>query len=206
MPASRAPIRDVLRRWAVPAALALAAAALELGGASWRATLRYERDAVLDGELWRLVSGNLVHLGPRHLVLNLTGLALIAVLDAGVLRGAHGAMLALGAMLGVGLGLLVASPEVGWYVGLSGALHGMLAALALEAALDREARRWGIALLVGLGAKLVWEQSVGPLPYTAAAAGGPVVVDAHLHGALAGVVVGAALAWSVRRSGGGPRV
>jgi hypothetical protein len=55
----------------------------------------------------------------------------------------------------------------------------------------------GTALAFGLGAKLLYEQRFGPLPFTADAAGGPVIVAAHLYGAAGGVLVGAAVA--VRR-------
>ena len=50
------------------AALILLAA---IGGDTVRLAGRYEREAVLDGELWRLVTGHLVHLGWSHTVLNL---------------------------------------------------------------------------------------------------------------------------------------
>ena len=33
--------------------------------------LEYQRSAILSGELWRLVTCNLVHLGPAHLLLDL---------------------------------------------------------------------------------------------------------------------------------------
>jgi rhomboid family GlyGly-CTERM serine protease len=198
MTTERSMLRDGPRRWAVPLALALVASALELGGDAARAALRYERAAVLDGEWWRLVSGNLVHLGPRHLLLNLVGVALVAALGGRALVGVRGPLSACGAMLGVGLGLLAFAPEVGWYVGLSGALHGLLAAWAVEHGADATTRRWGVVVGGALAAKLAWEQLAGPLPFTAAAAGGPVIVVAHLHGAIAGALIAACLAWRDR--------
>lgn len=198
-------MRDLARRWGMPAALALLAVGAELGGDAARAALRYQRDAILDGELWRLLTGNLAHLGPRHLALNLAGLALVAGLGGRALEGARGAVVAIAAMLGVGLGLLALEPGVAWYVGLSGALHGLLAALVLDAVAERDDRGWAVALGVALAAKLAWEQLAGPLPFTAEAAAGPVIVAAHLHGAVAGAL--ASVAWSlgarVRR---GPQV
>lgn len=198
MTAERSTLRERLRRHAPLAALALLASAVELGGDAARAALRYERLAVLDGEWWRLVTGNLAHLGPRHLALNLIGLALIAALGGRSLAGGRGAAIALGSMVGVGLGLLAFAPAVGWYVGLSGALHGLLAALAVEHALAPATRGWAVALGGALAAKLAWEQLAGPVPLTAEAAGGPVIVVAHLHGALAGALVALGAAWHAR--------
>jgi len=188
-----------IARWALPAVLTASAVAIELGGDSARLALRYQRDAVLDGEWWRLLSGNLAHLGPRHLILNLVGVALVAALGGRLLEGWRGALVALASMLGVGTGLLLASPSVTWYVGLSGALHGLLAAAALEAGVVPTTRRWGLALGAALAAKLAWEQLAGPLPLTAVAAGGPVIVAAHLHGAIAGALAAVAIVVHDRR-------
>jgi len=43
-------------------------------------------------------------------------------------------------------------------------------------------------LLVFIIGKLAWEQRYGPLPGSASLAGGSVLVDAHLYGAIAGVI------------------
>src|SRR3569623_2737413 len=61
----------------LPLLLALSSLLIALAGPDASVALRYERAAILDGEMWRLVSGHLVHLGWSRLVLNLAGLALI---------------------------------------------------------------------------------------------------------------------------------
>jgi len=87
-------------------------------------------------------------------------------------------------------------PDVEWYVGLSGLLHGLLTAglLASFLAGSRD------ALLLGLlvAGKILWEQVSGPLPGSQGLAGAAVVVDAHLYGALAGAA--AAIVVRVGRS------
>ena len=85
-----------------------------------------------------------------------------------------------------------------WYVGLSGVLHGLVAAGALALLLRREAL--GAVLALGLCAKLGYEQLAGPVPFTAESVGGPVVVAAHLYGA-AGGFLAEALTRVVRRRG-----
>lgn len=184
-------LRARLARDAVPIALLLACVAAELLGAVGRDALRYERAAVLDGEAWRLLTGSIVHLGPRHLVLNLAALVALWALAPAVLRGRRGAVAILGGAFGVGLGLLAFAPLVGWYVGVSGVLHGLLAVAARD--LIRARDPFGLPLGVLLLAKLLWEAWAGPLPFTAAAAGGPVIVVAHLYGTLGALlaVVGA---------------
>ena len=43
-------------------------------------------------------------------------------------------------------------------------------------------------VLLGFAAKIIFEQIYGPLPGSEQSAGGPVVVDAHLYGAIAGCI------------------
>lgn len=153
--------------------------------------LRYERVLVLAGEWWRVVTGQLVHLGPSHLVLNLAGLTLIGwVFGPGLRAGQWLAVLA-GSWLAIAAGFLLLEPQLVWYVGLSGLLHGLLlGAAVLDQGLDRKVR---LLLVAGTLAKLGWEQWAGALPLTAEAAGGPVIVDAHLYGGLGGLLGGTIL-------------
>ena len=53
---------------------------MSLLGESGRLALRYEREAVLQGEYWRLLTGHLVHGTWLHLLLNGAGLGLVAAL------------------------------------------------------------------------------------------------------------------------------
>jgi len=88
--------------------------------------LRYSRHEIINGQWWRIVTGNLVHLGYSHLLLNLSGLAVIAFLLAPAMPLRHWVLTGLISMLGVGTGLLMLDPQLVWYVGLSGALYGLL--------------------------------------------------------------------------------
>lgn len=178
------------RGWIVPLLVGGVAAMLALMDGGARSGLRFERAAILHGDLWRLLTGNLVHLGPGHLALNLAGLALVAALAREVMPPTRVALTLLGAMLGVGLGLLWFAPDVGWYVGLSGALHGLLAWTACELLVRIHTRWLGALLTTMLVIKLAHELTVGPFAATAALAGGPVIVEAHLYGALGGVFAG----------------
>ena len=176
------------RGWSVPAGLA--AIALGLQAAGLDLALRYERSAVAAGEVWRLLTGHLVHLGWMHLGMNIAGLLLVWLLVGAAFSIRHWLM-----VLGVSIVLVDASfwwlsPGLGWYVGLSGLLHALLVAGALATALcrDRAGRAEALILLVLVAIKLVFEQFAGPLPGSEATAGGAVVVDAHVYGAAAGLV------------------
>jgi rhomboid family GlyGly-CTERM serine protease len=145
--------------------------------------LRYDRDALAAGQWWRLLTGHLIHLGFEHAVLDVAGLALMWALFARD-YSARGWFMIIGlSILGIDAGLWLLSSTTQWYVGSSGVLHGVLAAGTCAHLRRREADGWVLALL--LIGKLLYEQTLGPLPLTS---GGAVIVDAHLYGAAAGAV------------------
>lgn len=181
---SKTGARGRLAGLAVPAAIGIAAAALELGGAGARQALRYDRAALADGELWRLLTGHLVHLGPSHMLMNVAALAVLAFVLSPLLRARDWLLGAGLAALAIDAGLYGFHPAVGWYVGLSGVLHGLWATAAVKALSTGRIEALPLALL--LVAKLGYELLVGPVPFTGEIAAGPVVTAAHAWGALGG--------------------
>jgi rhomboid family GlyGly-CTERM serine protease len=181
--------------WLFPALVVLTLAA---AGEEARGLLRYERDAVLDGELWRVVSGHWVHLSPTHALLNLLGLALMQLALGSLMRPWRSLGVLLACQLGVGLGLMVFSPEAGWYVGLSGALHGYIVALVFMSPPVALLPAVGVPLAVA--GKVAWELLSGPSPALESLVGGPVLTVAHLYGAGTGAVL-AVLLWLSGRDG-----
>jgi rhomboid family GlyGly-CTERM serine protease len=169
---------------------------LAAGGDPVRELGRWQRDAIETGQYWRLVSGHLVHLGFGHLWPNLAALAVIGLLFEDVFSNVDWVRIGAASLAAIDLGLYVLDPDVSWYVGLSGVLHGYVAAGALALIARRE--RLGAVLAVGVGAKLIFEQVAGPVPFTAASVGGPVVVAAHLYGVV-GALIAEAAAQLVRR-------
>lgn len=173
---------------------------LAFGGEPLREALRYDRTAILAGAGWRLFTGNFVHLGWSHLAEDMAGYVLLWLLFEDVLPGWRCPALIVVGALGVGLGLLAGDPQLLWYVGISGALNTLWLAGAMCLMRRGEGLGWVLGLFL-LG-KLVYEQTLGPLPFSEATTGGRVVVDAHLYGALTGALVGAAgLWWHRMRSG-----
>ena len=154
-------------------------------GDSVGALLRYDRAAIAGGGWWRLLTAHTVHLDLHHLILNELGLILVWALFANDFDVAEWCVIVLGGALAISCGLWWFSPGVSWYVGASGVLHSVMAAGTARHLLTREWDRW--LLLLGLGCKLIWEQWRGhAMPL--------IVVDAHLYGAIAGFLLGAALA------------
>ncbi len=171
-----------------PLILASLAVVAALAGESGNLWLRYQADAIWSGEIWRLVTAHLAHLGWSHTFMNMAGLALVWWLVGALLRTRDWLLVYFVCSLAISCGLLFRDTQLMWYVGLSGILHGMLAAGAWAAI--RRGQHDGLALLLVLVLKLVWEQWQGALPGSAELAGGAVVVNAHLYGAIAGLISG----------------
>ncbi len=188
--------RRNLDGWQIPALLLAVATTIALTGSEGRELLRYDRDAVAAGEVWRLVTGHVVHLSPSHLILNGFGLCLVWYLVADSLDLRRWLVAIAISLTGIDLGLWIFETELHWYVGLSGLLHGLLLAGALAGWSRRPLEASVIVLAVA--AKLAFEQLSGPMPGSLTASGGPVITAAHLYGAAAGALIG--VAFAVRRA------
>ena len=159
-------------------------ALLELGGDPLRNALSYDRAALAQGEWWRLITAHFVHLDAEHTMLNILGVVLMWALFARDYTPLRWLAIYLFSSLTVSAGLWMMNPEVPWYVGASGALHGVMAAGSL-AHLRRRDLDSGILALI-IVAKLSYEQFAGSMPFAGDA---NTVVDAHLYGAMGGLAL-----------------
>jgi rhomboid family GlyGly-CTERM serine protease len=185
------PVRRVLQSLNCdgPPGLALLAACAvlllpTLAGEAGRRLLRYDRVALAAGEWWRLLTAHVVHLDTRHALLNCLGLVLMWALFARDYSPRQWAPIVLGAMAAIDAGLWLCDSTLLWYVGSSGALHGVMAAGAV--AHIRRGQRDGWVLAGLLAVKLAYEAWLGALPFSGSDA---VVVSAHLYGVLGGATV-----------------
>jgi rhomboid family GlyGly-CTERM serine protease len=161
----------------------------EVGGDVGRALLRYDRAGLAAGQWWRLLTGHLVHLDLEHAGLNSLGLVLMWALFARDYKPRQWMLIALVTIGAIDAGLWLRDSTVAWYVGSSGALHGVMAAGTLAHLRRGDLDGWVLAAFIVV--KLAFEQHAGPLPFADSGAG--VVVDAHLYGSLGGAAAAALL-------------
>jgi len=179
--------RQFLQRHSLPLIIIVIVTFLGFFGSDVTLWLRFDRNAILSGEIWRLLTGHLTHLGWSHLVMNAVGLALIWVLFGQRLSNKRWIQTIIISALFISLLLLTLNPQLRWYVGFSGVLHAMF---VIGCIYDLKTGRWDAKLLLLIiVAKLAWEQVIGPLPGSETTAGGTVIVDAHLYGAVAGYLI-----------------
>ncbi|GAB3024027.1 rhombosortase [Bowmanella dokdonensis] len=175
------------KHWAGPLlvlALSLVLFVSEPASSQW---LAYDRILIKSHQWWRLLSGNLLHTNANHLLLNGAGLLLLWALHGDYYRPGAYLGLLLGCGLGCGIGLYLFSPEMIWYVGLSGALHGLF---VWGGGQDiRLGLRSGWLLMAGVWAKIGYEQWQGPSEEIASLIEASVAVDAHLYGAISGLLI-----------------
>ena len=180
----------------VPGIIAGLAGLAELAGEAGRSALRYDRAAIEAGEIWRLLTGHLVHLGPSHLAMNVLALAILAAVLPALATWRQWLLAGGLSALSIDIGLFVFNPSVAWYVGLSGVLHGFWSAGVLLALQQRRMEAMPLAALLLI--KLGYEWFAGPIPLSGEVAAGPVVTEAHLWGAAGGALF-ALLSIAVRR-------
>ncbi|MBU3673208.1 MAG: rhombosortase [Sinobacteraceae bacterium] len=159
---------------------------------AWFEALRWSRPDIAAGEYWRLLTGHLVHLDTGHALLNALAAVVVWTVFRRDLPWQVWAWVAACAVLAVDLGLWFGT-RLDWYVGASGVLHAFAAAGILQSLWTRALLPW---LFAALGtAKLIYEKFFGAIDWGMGSTA--VVTDAHLFGALAGVLV--VLVWRATR-------
>jgi rhomboid family GlyGly-CTERM serine protease len=173
--------------WALPVALSALLLAIYFAVPGAAPAWRYDRAAILDGEAWRLVTGHLLHADVHHLGWNVFGVLLVWFLFARDYTPRQWLAILLASTAVTSAGFLLLEPELEWYVGFSGVLHGCMAAgLVAWLRSTRDPLTWLVAGL--FAAKLAWEHFQGALPFTAGTLSLPVVHEAHTYGAIGGVL------------------
>lgn len=153
----------------------------------------YDRHGLFS-EPWRLWTAHWVHLGVWHWVLNAVALSLLPEI---FFHTSRRFFLLLWFVLPplLSLMLYIFQPSLVLYAGLSGVLHGIYLAVALNAiqSIYRAERRMGWVVAASVCAKVCWETYSGN-SQTAELIGAPVVLRAHQYGAELG-----ALLWLILR-------
>lgn len=176
-----------VKHYRIPAAITLLVLLLALMGETAATLLRYEYLFWQQNEVWRVFTAHFIHLDWFHLLLNLAGLWIIWWLVGLTLEEYKWLILILLLSITITLGLKLWSPAIEWYVGLSGVLHGMLITgliMGMEKALSINS-----ILLVLLAVKIILEQMELTLSLVNLGSS-QVVVDAHLYGAVVGLLFG----------------
>lgn len=175
------------KRVSVVALLAGAAVALAFAPELLQQTFAFEREAVEQGQLWRLWTAHLVHFSFRHTFLDAAAF-FIAGMIVEKKMGRHWVAWVLVAIAPtISLGLWLWSPELTHYRGMSGLATAMIVVAMINIARNNSSSRLVILLFaVALTFKLIGEAFGVSHGLASLDAGVVVEWRAHVLGAMAG--------------------
>ncbi|MGL6257984.1 rhombosortase [Vibrio sp. WXL210] len=173
-------MRHSLKPYLVVMIVSVIALALQFD--STQVYVSWHRQYILDGQWWRIITGHFSHTNTYHLFINLATFWVMAFIFQPAPRQLTWLLLALSGCIG----LTNFAGDVEIYLGLSGVLHGVFAFYALDEALNGRRSSW--LLVIGISAKVAWEQLVGPSAETASLINANVAIDAHFVGTVLGLL------------------
>ena len=156
---------------------------LEPQASQW---LAYYHTGIAQFEFWRLISASFCHTNFYHLLMNIFGLMITLLLFIDTFKFIKIFPLIIFNSLFIGIMLFFFEPQVSWYVGLSGVLHGLFSYGVSVDLYNKD--RWGYLLGGGFILKIIYEQLFGAAQSTIDLINAPVLVNAHLYGAFSGVL------------------
>ena len=149
-------------------------------------SLVYQRILVNQGELWRVFSGHFFHTNGFHFLLNGAAVIMLWALHGHFYTIKTYSFIFIVSAITCAIGIHWFSLDINQYVGLSGVLHGLFIWGAIEDIKAKE--RTGYLLLLGILFKIAHEQFYGASEDVASLIGANVAINAHLWGAIGGVV------------------
>ena len=167
-------------------AIGILIVALWFGGNDWVLALEYHRDKIAAGELWRILTGHLVHTNTWHMLLNLTSLLFIGLLFGTLLSAKVWIAAFVFCSLAVSAAYWFIAPQFIIYVGLSAALYGVIIIGALEDFNNNKLIAG--ALLIIVTGRVIWQQFDGASDSLADMVDSRVAIESHLYGIVSGYV------------------
>jgi rhomboid family GlyGly-CTERM serine protease len=154
--------------------------------------LRYQQNAVADGQWWRILSAHWVHVGWMHLLLNSLSLVVCVSLTAPGWSLRRWLLVTVSMGLGISFLLMLNNPEVTDYAGHSGLLYGLYVLGGIG--LYPRDRLISVLVVAAILVKILMEQFSFYDFNTGSLIGARVIVDAHFYGVLMAIAI--ALLWA----------
>ncbi|SPL69113.1 rhombosortase [Acinetobacter stercoris] len=143
--------------------------------------------ANLFSEFWRLWTAHWVHVGWVHYLLNMLAFACLPFIFPQIKNKIFVTSLFVLSPL-ISLVFYFLYPAIEAYAGLSGVLHGLYVFAAILYLTIPTERKFALLILTLVMVKLLWENTFGQTG-TAELIGSPVLVEAHLWGAICSTIL-----------------
>lgn len=144
--------------------------------------LIYQREEIVQGEVWRLLTGQLLHLSIEHYIYNIVAFLLLYNIALKLHSERIFWLSVIWCNIATGLAIFFMLPNVIWYAGASGFLHGVVLVMIIQ--LIKQQLFLGLFFLLIIITKLVYEQVFGVIGQF----NFKVIVDVHLIGFISGVL------------------
>ncbi|MEP4889643.1 MAG: rhombosortase [Aliiglaciecola sp.] len=148
--------------------------------------LALQRGSLAEGNYWQFLTANFVHTNTNHLLLNIAGILLLWAIHGQYYTVKNYLIGIVLLSICVTLGIYLFSPNLVWYAGLSGVLHGIFVYGAYLDICNKV--KFGWLLMLGVWLKVLHEQLYGADQMISDLIAANVAVDAHLYGAVGGLV------------------
>jgi len=154
----------------------------------WQPQFIYTREAVYQGEVWRIITSQLVHTNWPHYLLNISSVWLFAFLFYTTINFKTFTINLFLLIVAVGVCIHFWEPRIFWYAGLSGAIYGLFLIGAYSALKSGD-------YFVGVGTTLLILGKVGfdhwfePIQDNSELIEARVVTEAHVYGVCAAIVL-----------------
>jgi rhomboid family GlyGly-CTERM serine protease len=155
---------------------------------SIQSSLIFDHEKIVNGEYWRLISGNFVHVSYLHTLMNAFGILLLRQLFKEHLKTNELITFLPLAGISIGTGLYVFSPDIQKYAGFSGILYGYFFYTACLSIYHKN-YHYGVPVVIVVCGKTFYEKFlVTPSTTTEAFFDMPIAIDAHLYGLIFGFI------------------
>ena len=141
---------------------------------------------VFDGEIWRIITGQLLHTNFNHLLLNSAGIVLVWALHGEYYLANHFIKVFLSSLIAIGVCLVIFA-DYYHYAGLSAVIHTLIVYGAIKDILAKEITGW--LILLGMAFKVGYENIYGASDSTIELINASVAVEAHLIGVSIGLLL-----------------
>lgn len=179
-----------MNRFPIATLAVLALAAIASSGPHAASALVYDREKILSGEFWRMITANWVHFSKSHFAYDLLAFGLAGSLVE--LRGYRGfTSFSILAHVSIGPTVFLTQPNLQIFGGLSGLATGAIVLLSLHGLCQHSPWRWICLLaLIGIAAKIAFEFTTGQLAFAQTEM---ILIkplpESHLAGALSAIAV-----------------
>lgn len=142
---------------------------------SVKSAFLWQNDAILQGEIWRIITGHMAHTNYWHALSNILAFWYITLIFTTL------PWLRLSLLLSLGIGIGLFFTDIERYVGFSGVLYGLF--------FYATTREKNVILIVMGISKLIWDQWIGLGDVWNEWIQAPVALQAHWIGATFGITL-----------------